>query len=309
MPTSLPPAPPPVPTVDAIFVQIASFRDRELGPTIADALATAEHPERLTFGICHQYDDATADALDPWVDDPRFRIDRVPWTEAYGVGWARNRTQALYREERYTLQIDSHMRFAEAWDERYVTMLNGIDSDLPLLSNYPAAFRIEADGSEHRVRADRPHRLTLHPDRAPYSLRQIGLPAEPTDRPGRHALVGAGNIFTLGRFCHDVPYDPEWYFAGEEIGLALRAYTHGYDIHYPNEHLLWHRYSHGEPTHWNGYRGHGVRTRQARESLTRLMRGDDDGFGPFGLGRRRTAAAYQRYLGIPLPPPGFAERT
>ena len=41
--------------MNTIFIQIASYRDRELIPTIKDAIEQAEFPELLSFGICWQY--------------------------------------------------------------------------------------------------------------------------------------------------------------------------------------------------------------------------------------------------------------
>ena len=38
-----------------IFIQIASYRDPQLIPTIKSALENAEFPERIHFGICRQY--------------------------------------------------------------------------------------------------------------------------------------------------------------------------------------------------------------------------------------------------------------
>ena len=40
-----------------IFVQIASYRDPELLPTIRDCIDKAKYPENLTFGICLQRDE------------------------------------------------------------------------------------------------------------------------------------------------------------------------------------------------------------------------------------------------------------
>ena len=38
-----------------IFVQIASYRDPQLIPTIESMLESAEKPENLVIGICRQY--------------------------------------------------------------------------------------------------------------------------------------------------------------------------------------------------------------------------------------------------------------
>jgi len=283
-----------------ILVQIAAYRDTDLPNTIRNAMSQAGHPTRLRFGICHQYDDATAADLDEWLDDPRVTIDRVPAAESRGVGWARARTQALWDHEPYTLQIDAHMRFASNWDDRSVDMLLSVDRDRPILTNYPLLFRVESDGLEHRETTQTPRRLGLEPHRAPGTLRQRSEPAPPSDRPGRHPFVAAGNLFTIGRFCRDVPYDAGIYFGGEEINLAVRAYTHGYDLHYPNECLLWHWYDHPSPLHWQDHPEHGELDETAQRRLRRLLTGDDVGFGRFGLGRHRTIAAYQHFAGIDL---------
>ena len=38
-----------------IFIQIASYRDPQLIPTIKSILKTAKYPENLRFGIARQY--------------------------------------------------------------------------------------------------------------------------------------------------------------------------------------------------------------------------------------------------------------
>ena len=68
---------------DKIFVQIASYRDPELIPTIKDCIAKAKYPKRLTFGICWQHSiDDEWDTLDEYKDDPRFRIIDIDYKDA-----------------------------------------------------------------------------------------------------------------------------------------------------------------------------------------------------------------------------------
>ena len=99
---------------DLIFVQIASYRDPELVPTIKDMIAKAKYPEKLRFGICWQKDET--ENLDEFINNPNFRIEEYHYSESQGLGWARNITNRLYRGEKYTLQIDSHHRFVQDWD-------------------------------------------------------------------------------------------------------------------------------------------------------------------------------------------------
>jgi len=45
------------------------------------------------------------------------------------VCWARNKLQQQYDKEDYTLQLDSHHRFIEEWDEELVKMLKNLQSE------------------------------------------------------------------------------------------------------------------------------------------------------------------------------------
>ncbi len=294
------------PADDRIFVQIAAYREVDLPNTIRSLLTQAAQPDRLRFGICLQYDDVTRHGLQEWSDDARFSVEAVPYGMSRGLGWARARAQALYDGEGYTYQVDAHMRFAPRWDDRLVAMLHAVDSERPIVTNYPLSFFIEEDGTERFRMEEAPHRLELEPSRAPGSLRQRGIAAESATAPQRHPFIAGGNMFTLGRFCHDVPYDPEIYFLSEETCLAVRAYTHGYDSYYPHEHVVWHWYHHPGSLHWDDHADQLDLHHKSIVRIKRLLEGDDSGFGPYGLGRRRTAAGYARLVGLPLPPVGFA---
>ena len=58
---------------ETIFVQIASYRDPELLPTIKDMLANAKWPENLRVCIAWQHaEEDVWDNLDEYKNDPRF---------------------------------------------------------------------------------------------------------------------------------------------------------------------------------------------------------------------------------------------
>ena len=281
-----------------IFVQIASYRDPELPRTIASALVEAAEPERLRFGICTQYDDETVDDLRPWANDARFRIDAVPHLESHGCCWARNRVGGLYDGEAYTLQIDAHTRFAPGWDERFIAMLAGIEADRPLITGYPKAYR-RRDGRDVLDPDTGIERLALVELRADLTTVQEGVPAPDPTVAGPSPFLAAGLIFTLGRFCEDVPYDPELYFSGEEITMAVRAFSHGYDLRHPTENLLWHHYDHGAPLHWTDHHGTQAQANErGRARIEALLLGDAASLDPYGLGPVRTVAEYEAYAGV-----------
>ncbi len=113
-----------------IFIQIASYRDPQLVPTLKDMIANAKKPKNLVFSIARQFSETDGfDNLDEFREDKRFKILDIPYQESRGVCWARNLTQQLYDGEGYTMQIDSHMRFVKDWDEILIKMIKGLQKD------------------------------------------------------------------------------------------------------------------------------------------------------------------------------------
>jgi GT2 family glycosyltransferase len=281
-----------------IFVQIASYRDTELPFTIHSCLSTARHPERIRFGICWQYDEKTELALESYQNDARFRIDKIHYSESKGCCWARNRTNRHYQDESYTLQIDAHMRFSQNWDERMIDMLESIEHEKPLLTTYPPPYILKDGVAElkmnHGVKT-----LKLKKFRLDMSTEQEEELVEQTDRPGKSKFLAAGYIFTLGQFCEEVEYDPNIYFHGEEISLAARAYTHGYNLYYPHENLIWHLYHHDSSHHWSDHKSvYKDMEKKATDRLETLFLGDHTQLGKYGLGDTRTLQQFENYANI-----------
>jgi Glycosyltransferase (GlcNAc) len=134
---------------DKIFIQIASYRDPELLPTLIDCLENAKYPERLVFGIAWQHSSEDAwDTLYNYKDDPRFKIIDIDYTASRGVCWARKQIGELWDGEKYTLQLDSHHRFVKDWDVKCVDMFNGLLAagyKKPLISGYIPSYDPDND--------------------------------------------------------------------------------------------------------------------------------------------------------------------
>ena len=55
---------------DKIFIQIASYRDPQLRPTIEDMIKNAKKPENLVIGVARQFkEDDRFDDLSDYLDD------------------------------------------------------------------------------------------------------------------------------------------------------------------------------------------------------------------------------------------------
>ena len=126
---------------ESIFVQIASYRDPELVPTILDMFETATNPENLKICICWQHDDV--ENLDVISGHPNIHIIDIPYQQSKGACWARNLIQRHYNGERYTLQLDSHHRFVQGWDSILKEMYSqcvDMGSKKPVITTYVPAF-------------------------------------------------------------------------------------------------------------------------------------------------------------------------
>jgi hypothetical protein len=111
-------------TENTIFIQIASYRDPELLPTLKDCIDKAKYPENLRFGIAWQHClEDEWDNLDEYKDDSRFKIIDIDYKDSKGACWARNKIQQEYNDEKYTLQLDSHHRFIQDWDDELIQII------------------------------------------------------------------------------------------------------------------------------------------------------------------------------------------
>jgi hypothetical protein len=294
-------------SMGTIFIQIASYRDPQLKPTLKDLIQKAKYPEKLRIAIAWQHSDEDAwDELDEYKDDPRFRILDIDHKDAKGVCWARNQVQQLYDSEDYTLQIDSHMRFEENWDETLVGMLEGLISsghEKPLLTSYVPSFDPENDPAG-RVRI--PWRMNFDrfiPEGAIFFL-PAGMPEfETLEAPVRARFYSAHFCFTVGSFAREVQHNPEYYFHGEEISIAVRAFTHGYDLFHPHKVVVWHEYTRrGRTKQWDDDKTWGEKNSRSHLLNRRLFGMDgetQEGHdGPYGFGKERTLREYERYAGI-----------
>ncbi|MBF0460641.1 MAG: hypothetical protein HQL87_04520, partial [Magnetococcales bacterium] len=134
----------PSPHLPSIFVSIAAYRDAECPATLHNLFDKARHPQRVTAGVLWQVLPGTDDdcLAVPAAYADRIRGLQVDARESLGACWARSRIQQeLWNNEDYFLQIDSHSRFCQDWDERFIETLQHCPSAKPVLSTYPPGYR------------------------------------------------------------------------------------------------------------------------------------------------------------------------
>jgi hypothetical protein len=297
--------------METIFVQIASYRDTELLPTIKDCIAKATYPERLRFGICWQHAlEDHWDNLDEFKSDARFRIMDVPWQQSKGLGWARSHTQKLWRGEKYTLQLDSHHRFIQGWDTELIHMMAMTGSPKPILTSYAAPYS-PGEPMDNPV----PYKMvgTTFSSYGTILFYPHIIPnPETLTKPIPARFVSGHFFFTLGIHCEEYKYDPEIYFAGDEISLSIRSFTLGYDLFHPHKHVVWHQYIRAQSKkHWDDFNSNSKQNGTTNDAwhelddvskkrLRQMLREEDNhvNLGEYTLGRVRSHADYEKYAGI-----------
>jgi hypothetical protein len=292
--------------MSSIFVQVAAYRDPELVPTLENCLQQAKHPADLTFGICRQFHPADPRDDLPRLERGRIRLLDVPSVESKGACWARSHAQGLYDGEDYTLQIDSHHRFARHWDELLVSMLQSLKSagtEKPLLTSYLASFDPEGDPVCRRWAPRMMAFDRFSPEGAVLCLPRPIDRFEDLQSPIPARFFSAHFAFALGAFTSEVPYDPNLYFHGEEITMAVRAFTHGYDLFQPHRVVAWHDYSRrNRSLHWSDDESWSERNAVSLSRMRRLLnidgRRNETRFGPYDLGGHRMLEDYERYAGL-----------
>jgi len=295
---------------DKIFIQIASYRDPQLVPTIEDMIAKAKNPENLVFGLCWQYDET--EPVDMFDNNPQFRVSKHHYSESQGLGWARHITNTLYDGEEFTLQIDSHHRFVQDWDVIVLEDFNQalMIADKPIITTYCTPFDPTQDESTWNPVPCLMSQYEFSNDKLLMSMPWFIRDYKEKKKVIRARTLSGHFYFTYGKFVTEVAYDPDIYFGGytEETTLSVRAFTNGYDFFSPYRMVMWHEYTRNyRPKHWDDH---------GKESQTKKTSGERDIFarnktrqlfgttnynidmGQYGLGNVRTLHDYEVYGGF-----------
>jgi hypothetical protein len=125
-------------------------------------------------------------------------------------------------------------------------------------------------------------------------------------------FVSGHFFFTIGKHCEEYKYDPNIYFAGDEISLSIRSFTLGYDLFHPHKTVIWHEYTReGRTKHWSD---HDQKLKEQGETeltwwerdvaskrrLRHMLQEENNGIDLtiYGLGTVRTHREYELYAGI-----------
>lgn len=292
-----------------LFVSVVAYCDPELPRTLLSLVTRATHPERIHFAVVDQCDPKDAlhevAAIGPGID-----YVQLHYKHARGPGFARAMAMQCYRGEPLYLQIDGHMHAAPGWD---VWVEQTVQSrPRTVWSSYPPPYDLVDGQPVPQVQA--PQTVVAHVVNEGEAFAEDGkwtltfggrYTHSPRPRPGFH--VAAGLVCGPGAIVEAVPYDPQWYFWGEEQAWSVRLWTHGFDVWHPVDVPLYHLYNNPEqtvrPTHWRVDHDERRRLRwwqyeQQSVERQRLLYTGGLQDTVYGLGTARSLKEFALYSGI-----------
>jgi len=250
---------------ETIYISVASYRDPECMPTIESILARAKYPKRIRVAVIDQRD---AKHDDEFCGPPKS-CDGEDSTSAYcrykdqvdlfhvearlsiGPVFARHLAHRMYRGEYYAMQVDSHIRFTQDWDDDLIWQWKSARNEMTVLTTYLSDIIDSIDPVTHQSKhPGRPIMCKsgyegqgklkhLRHGQQPEGL--AGIKGQPTLEP----FWAAGFSFARAHFVIQIPYDQylPMVFQGEEISMGLRGFTYGYDYYAAERSVCFHMYA------------------------------------------------------------------
>jgi len=273
--------------LDKVYVAIASYKDKELIDTVYSLFRKAKHPDRIFVSVFSQDEEhPKLENIFSLFNIKDFHYEKVHFSEAKGVGYARSKTQErLSLDFKYYLQIDSHTRFIQDWDSILISEYN--DSlgfwKIPILfSSYPLPYTYDKCGNEQLHFNEGANIITIKPVegsllyKADYETKNILEQGE------HHGHFCAGFVFSLSENILKVPYDTNIYFLGEEHTMSIRFFCEDIYVIAPKRSYVYHHY-YGEKTrekHWEIDPNWGEYERSSFDRITKFFLLDNlDGYG------------------------------
>lgn len=278
-----------------IFVSIASYKDSQLVPTIEDLFKNAKNPEHIRVVVFNQTDYTSSEDFKLFFEDKKVEIYNLDYRLTRGVCWIRHKIQSFIENEKYYLQIDSHMRFGQDWDVKFKDYLYECNSAKPVLTFYPSAFDVEKGKTQNNIIKNEIRGLNRK------ACSSLGISMDKNlcniqngdDKPIPGTTIAAGFLFAPIEYVKEVPYDPTIFWNYEESDQTYRGFTNGWDFFGLPECLIWHKYNTtGVMTHY----------KENPDSMHRENRSNDyaekkyfsgDYEGQYKLGKERSLKEYE----------------
>lgn len=218
--------------MQTIFISIAAYQDPQLVDTINNAIAMADRPERLSFGVALQYDKEPVLPQLPSIRTLSYEPSKRP-----GICRVRyNISKNLYKNEDFYLQIDSHYSFVRGWDTQILDAYYLLSAEYN--TNKLIMLPLELYGNEKMTSSfkleivSQSSSLAINP--IPVNGREIA-----TTRHDKITFGRVGQILMPKHFINDVGLDPYSQDSQEIAYFTYRAIMSGYTFVQLHKKILW----------------------------------------------------------------------
>ncbi len=299
-----------------ILVEIPAYCDPELIPTMRAAVMQSANPARVRFAVCYQGDDDAEFA--EVAGFARTRTVRFAKKDAPGLCAARYACHGLRDGEEFIMRVDSHMRFATGWDVALIDQWRRCGDGPHVLSEYCLDCSGMITGLLSSGAFDAKAQIRAANVNASYfsnnsvKLRFTPRSYVPGPEPAKGLFIGGHFVFGLSGIDDDVPSDPDMFFTADEVCVAARLYTHGYEVYHPGVRCVYHVFSRNKT--YESVKGvkalrftsdDGTADTSARRStellrMEQLLGHTDHGidFGVFGHGTAHTIDEFMDAAGV-----------
>jgi len=219
-----------------IFINLASYRDPECHKTIKSLIHNSYNWKNLRIVICEQ--NSEEDIPYNYKLDPKYnniiKVIKLSYKDARGPTLARYLIQQQYNKEEYYLQIDSHTLVEKEWDLKLINTLNSLPNK-SCLTQYLPDYEIGSFTTKPKIRGE----LKVSKICALDGFTRVNAPylqIKNYNRPFNSNGWSGCFSFSRGDICYDAPidcYTPDVFF-GEEMDIALRLFTRGWNFYSPN---------------------------------------------------------------------------
>jgi hypothetical protein len=287
----------------SIFIQITSYHDHELEKTIINAILKSSGETELIFGVHSIFYEDNA-----WTETikqiPNVKLVESKAPDNLGMGLGRSIAHDLYSGEDYYFQIDAHSRFDQNWDTFLINEINTHKSNgfnKPLITQYPKPFWYKGD--EEKIREHKEVVTQFYwKDKQRFKNNRMPMQGTVLNPKGNifSISVSGGSIFTEGEFLKP---NKLIFSDGEEIFIAARAYTNGYNMFVPSNMFMYHLYYNPEgknkrrlvPLDWPQQTAD---LNQLSVNEIRLVLTGQGIIGEERLGSERTLSEYGKFCGL-----------
>lgn len=261
----LPPGAACPPAERTIFVALASYRDYQCRDTLESVFVRARHPERLRVVVVDQRDLETDLSCvfprAPCIRNPNQALcrfaDQIELYDmdrhlAIGPAFARHIAYRYYRGEYYAMQMDAQTTFVQDWDVDIISQHESTGNEMAVLSHTPQDVINSIDGQTGKaLETKRTIMCETHYLRENYlenDLWNIKDDISAERGPILQPFWSSAFSFARGHFVVNIPYDQymTFLFSEEEISIALRGFSVGYDFYAPARNVCFHTYANGE---------------------------------------------------------------